>query len=119
MNLCAFLTAVTIICFYFVSQDNLCKNCKRPGHYARECPNVAVCHNCSLPGYGIHFLFLLSCAFNYSMVYLLRTIIVWFHVVKHDVGNDWGRVEFCFFAKFGPFMITVPFQFSFQLHFLS
>ncbi|GFY94968.1 zinc knuckle (CCHC-type) family protein [Actinidia rufa] len=32
------------------SQNNLCKNCKRPGHYARECPNVAICHNCGLPG---------------------------------------------------------------------
>ncbi|KVH96640.1 Zinc finger, CCHC-type, partial [Cynara cardunculus var. scolymus] len=32
------------------SQSNLCKNCKRPGHYARECPNVAICHNCGLPG---------------------------------------------------------------------
>ncbi|WVZ19631.1 hypothetical protein V8G54_006953 [Vigna mungo] len=26
-------------------------NCKRPGHYARECPNVAICHNCGLPGH--------------------------------------------------------------------
>ncbi|KAK8568063.1 hypothetical protein V6N12_006630 [Hibiscus sabdariffa] len=33
------------------SQNNLCKNCKRPGHYARECPNVAICHNCNLPGH--------------------------------------------------------------------
>ncbi|KAI7735128.1 hypothetical protein M8C21_025925, partial [Ambrosia artemisiifolia] len=32
------------------SQSDLCKNCRRPGHYARECPNVAICHNCGLPG---------------------------------------------------------------------
>ncbi|KAF9590711.1 hypothetical protein IFM89_036835 [Coptis chinensis] len=26
-------------------------NCKRPGHYAREWPNVAVCNNCGVPGH--------------------------------------------------------------------
>ncbi|GAB2267656.1 hypothetical protein Dimus_002639 [Dionaea muscipula] len=32
------------------SQGILCKNCRRPGHFVREYPNVAVCHNCGLRG---------------------------------------------------------------------
>ncbi|KAF5751066.1 hypothetical protein HS088_TW02G00076 [Tripterygium wilfordii] len=32
------------------SQSNLCNNCNRPGHFARECTNVSLCHNCGLPG---------------------------------------------------------------------
>ncbi|CAN6450412.1 unnamed protein product [Victoria cruziana] len=31
--------------------SNLCNNCKRPGHYAKDCPNVSVCNNCGLPGH--------------------------------------------------------------------
>ncbi|KAG8374316.1 hypothetical protein BUALT_Bualt11G0119000 [Buddleja alternifolia] len=37
--------------FRFIRQDTLCKNCRRPGHFAQECPNDAVCNNCGLPGH--------------------------------------------------------------------
>ncbi|KAG0489939.1 hypothetical protein HPP92_006802 [Vanilla planifolia] len=42
-------------------RTELCKNCRRPGHYARECPNVAVCNNCSLPGRMYHKSPVLNC----------------------------------------------------------
>lgn len=29
----------------------LCNNCKRTGHYARECPNASVCNNCGVSGH--------------------------------------------------------------------
>ncbi|TYG51652.1 hypothetical protein ES288_D10G276400v1 [Gossypium darwinii] len=51
-------------------QDYLCNKCKRPRHFARECPNVTVCNNCGLPrtfhlsqkkkGITFHFIFVRS-----------------------------------------------------------
>ncbi|KAL9269188.1 Cellular nucleic acid-binding protein-like protein, partial [Drosera capensis] len=32
-------------------QSNVCNNCKRTGHFARDYPNVAVCNTCRLPGH--------------------------------------------------------------------
>ncbi|KAF4752164.1 hypothetical protein FOZ62_004128, partial [Perkinsus olseni] len=31
--------------------DEVCLNCKRPGHIARECPNEIVCNKCGGPGH--------------------------------------------------------------------
>eukprot|EP00850_Spirogloea_muscicola_P000870 SM000003S11115 [mRNA] locus=s3:1031108:1033925:+ [translate_table: standard] len=30
---------------------DVCNNCRRPGHYARECPNAAVCNKCQKAGH--------------------------------------------------------------------
>ncbi|KAG6779568.1 hypothetical protein POTOM_015960 [Populus tomentosa] len=50
LNACFHSWNKDVTTFCVENQSNLCKNCKRPGHYARECPNVAICHNCGLPG---------------------------------------------------------------------
>ncbi|KAL5684229.1 hypothetical protein ACJX0J_010614, partial [Zea mays] len=31
-------------------RDFACKNCRRPGHFAKECPSAPMCNNCNLPG---------------------------------------------------------------------
>eukprot|EP01018_Ginkgo_biloba_P008144 Gb_20095 [translate_table: standard] len=38
----------------------LCNNCRRTGHYARDCPNASVCNNCGVAGYAFNFALWLS-----------------------------------------------------------
>lgn len=41
----------TILFPYRGAAPELCNNCRRTGHFARDCPNAAVCNNCGASGY--------------------------------------------------------------------
>ncbi|XWS62723.1 hypothetical protein CRYUN_Cryun06bG0035400 [Craigia yunnanensis] len=86
------------------SQNNLCKNCKRPGHYARECPNVAICHNCNLPGtyvQPISLLVLVDCQnFNRALWQWLLVMLAMVELTEeHFEGKalsnkcGWGNLK--------------------------